>query len=431
MKQWDKRLIRHHNSILIGHNCHCALPKSLHILNSDQKGATVQNLKNLILETLSMVPSADNTQPWKIAWTETPTKQYAEILHDGAVAFHSLNSKGMASLFSLGFVIESLALAATQLGFKTQVVLRKSQWQNLEEKSILPVAQLIFTPSLEQTSQEDKELFEQIKNRHTHRGLYNKEFLNSSVLQSLNEQDSSNGQSRIHYMRPEQDAILTYISQGESLLWKETKLVSEIAKWVRFTQKEVEAHNTGLNGAGLGFSKLELLFLKFITQHPTLLRFFAPFIGNVVVPMTTKKLIRSSSALSCVTVKQMTPEALIDAGRLMMFNWLRLTKMGFVIHPYTIGSLNLFNLENNSMPGILKQNHYTFFVNGLKTVSKFFKLGSNETPVFMFRLGKAAALRRDQQSKRRPTSELLDSYQYLSLGKDHADCSTVDPSAKI
>lgn len=389
------------------------------------------NLKNLILETLSLVPSADNTQPWRIAWTETPTTQFAEIIHDGTAAFHSLNSKGMASLFSLGFVVESLSLAARQLGYKTQVVLHKSKWQNLDQKTLVPVAQLIFTPSAEQVSQKDQELFQQLSKRHTHRGIYNGEVLDSQSLQTLNEQDSTIGFSRIHYMRPDQESILSYISQGESLLWKETTLVSEIAKWVRFTRKEVEAHNTGLNGSGLGFSKPELLFLKFITQRPTLLSLFAPFIARVVVPMTTKKLLRSSSALSCVTLKKITPESLVEAGRLMMFNWLRLTQMGFVIHPYTIGSLNLFNLKNDTMPGILKQNHFSFFSNGLQTVRNFFKLESGETPVFMFRLGKAAALRPDQQSKRRHTSELLDSYQYLSLGKEHTDRPSVDPSAKI
>jgi hypothetical protein len=190
-------------------------------------------------------------------------------------------------------------------------------------------------------------------------------------------------------------------------MWKESNILNEILKWVRFTSKDVQSHQNGLNGKGLGFQGFEWSIVKFVTQNKFLLNIMRPFIAQVVSPSKTKKQLNSSTALAAVTVQDVNYENLIQSGRLMMRQWLLLTQMGYVIHPYTLGSLNIFNLKNHTLADVLKNKYLTLLQKGDSIFKKVLGLSDSESVVFFFRLGISEELAPACKSRKQNPQYLL------------------------
>ena len=90
------------------------------------------------VELAIRAPSGDNCQPWSFTWDGTEL----EVVHLEQRAKHVLNPHNTASLISLGAIVESLHLAASDDGFETSCdIMPRSQWEKHA------AARLSFAPS--------------------------------------------------------------------------------------------------------------------------------------------------------------------------------------------------------------------------------------------------------------------------------------------
>ena len=345
------------------------------------------DLKTEILQSLSTIPTADNTQPWKVSFHASGLNLVVDLYHTGELAKHTLNSFGVASIFSLGFVLEVFEMVGKKCGYKLNVKFQQEKWSKLDSNQLIAVAKLSFVYDKNtHLTNSDSILLEQLNIRHTNRNTYKKHTWTKEFFTELNE-EATLDHCKVTYFSPKTKSVTNYVAQTESIIWKEANILNEILKWVRFTSKDVQSHQNGLNGKGLGFQGFEWSIVKFVTQNKFLLNIMRPFIARVVGPSKTKKQLNSSTALAAVTVQDVNYENLIQSGRLMMRQWLLLTQMGYVIHPYTLGSLNIFNLKNHTLADVLKNKYLTLLQKGDSIFKKVLGLSDSESEVFFFRLG--------------------------------------------
>lgn len=366
------------------------------------------NLKTELLNSLTLIPTADNTQPWKIQCQNIGTNYKIELFHSGNLAKHTLNSQGVASLFSMGFLLEVFELTGKKCGYKMAVQFHKNNWSKLDSELLIHVASICF--ELDKNiviSKKELELFQQLAIRHTNRNLYKKHVWSEEVFKEINQDSCKSDDVKIRYFSSASKSVVNYVAKTESILWKETKILSEILNWVRFSNSDIKNSKNGLNGKGLGFKGLEWGVVKFVVQNKFVLKFVRPLIANIIAPLKTKKQLYSSTALAAVTVSEVNYENLIQSGRQMMSQWLMLTQMGYVIHPYTLGSLNIFNEKNNTLSDLLKKKYLQLFQSGNEIFQKAIGISNSETVVFFFRLGRAAELSNDCKSKKQSADYFL------------------------
>ncbi len=358
------------------------------------------DLKFEILQSLPTIPTADNTQPWKVSFQSSGLNLFVDLYHTGSLAQHTLNSFGVASIFSMGFVIETFELIGKKCGYKLNVKFQQESWSKLDSDLMVPVAKLSFVFDRKTIlNTQEANLLEQLAVRHTNRNVYKQHTWSDDVFAQLNK-SSNLSDSKITYFSTKTNSVINYIAQTESIMWKESNILNQILKWIRFTDQDVKSHKNGLNGNGLGFHGLEWNIVKFVTQNKVVLNLVRPFISKIIGPMKTKIQLKSSTALAAVSVKTVNLESLVQSGRLMMKQWLLLTQMGYAIHPYTLGSLNIFNLKNHTLADVLQKKHLSLLQKGDSLFKKVLGLSDSESVVFFFRLGLAEELPESCRSKK-------------------------------
>ncbi len=384
----------------------------------------MKNLTQFKIELIEMArttPTADNTQPWKFLWEDRDSSQdlVLHIYHDSNAAKHDLNSGWNASFFSLGFLIETLSISAAEFGFSCETLGTISNRNLVRENDLSLFTTLKFaklTPA-KAFAQKDP-LFHQLKKRQTNRFAYQPCELDYQVFQTMNsektsvradkvlDKDTATTTAQIHWSKNFNSNLAQYVAKTEGLLWDHLKLIKETMSWVRFNSKELQSTHTGLNLKSLGFNAIELIFIPLLRNN-TVLKFMAPFISKIVLPQAIQKLFKSSAMVGCVTVPDNNISSLVQAGRLTMRKWLKLTEYGYSIHPYTIGSLNIYNTKNNILSAVFGQKETSLFHQGLQLLQKTFLFSTEATPVFLFRAGKAKFLAESQQTKRKSAADMI------------------------
>lgn len=380
----------------------------------------MKNLTQFKIELIEMArttPTADNTQPWKFLWEDRDSSQdlVLHIYHDSIATKHDLNSGWNASFFSLGFLIETLSISATEFGFSCETLGTISNRNLVRENDLSLFATLKFaklTPA-KAFAQKDP-LFHQLKKRQTNRFAYQPCELDYQVFQNMHsetapatlDKDTATTAAQIHWTKNISSNLIQYVAKTESLLWDHLKLIKETMSWVRFNSSELQSTHTGLNLKGLGFNAIELIFIPLL-RYNTVLKLMAPFISKIVLPQAIRKLFKSSAMVGCVTVPDNNISSLVQAGRLTMRKWLKLTEYGYSIHPYTIGSLNIYNTKNKILSAVFDQKESSLFLQGLQLMQKTFQFSTEATPVFLFRAGKAKQLAESQQTKRKSAADMI------------------------
>lgn len=384
----------------------------------------MKNLTQFKIELIEMArttPTADNTQPWKFLWEDRDSSQdlVLHVYHDSNAAKHDLNSGWNASFFSLGFLIETLSISAAEFGFNCETLGTISNRDLVRDNDLSLFATLKFAKQTPAKAFAQKDpLFHQLKKRQTNRFAYQPCELDYQVFQTMNsdknsvsidkdlDKDTASNTAQIHWTKNFNSNLAQYVAKTEGLLWDHLKLIKETMSWVRFNSKELQSTHTGLNLKGLGFNAIELIFIPLLRNN-SVLKLMAPFISKIVLPQAIRKLFKSSAMVGCVTVPDNNIASLVQAGRLTMRKWLKLTEYGYSIHPYTIGSLNIYNTKNKILSAVFGQKESSLFLQGLQLMQKTFQFSTEATPVFLFRAGKAKQLAESQQTKRKSAADMI------------------------
>jgi hypothetical protein len=255
-------------------------------------------------------PSGDNAQPWRFHWDG----ERLLVLHAEQLAEHSLNRQNHASMIALGAMLEALRLSASKqnLAIQTQLL--------FEEKAMLSAwAEVRFSESNQTTDP----LASMILSRSTDRRAYQGGNLNH-LMEEIETIEAEFEGCKIRIQHKTSQDFLNYFLKTEEILWKNSKIVKDLGKWLRLSKKEVSSNSDGMSWKNIGISAIEALAFRLIRKFPKLPGLLWSFGFGLRIKQEGKKAIESSAALICFTVSTVEPKTLCKVGEMAFRTWLLL-----------------------------------------------------------------------------------------------------------
>lgn len=270
-------------------------------------------------------PSGDNCQPFLIL--QTSLNEF-EIKYQSERGKHFLNTNNIPSAITLGFLIESLSLGASQKN--CQIEYQKDTDYQTDAPNWLK-----FRIIKSDTAKDF--LSDYIFLRHTNRGLYSpnlteieKMILNSSLKASISSSDVSFKISRI---TPQ---ITDYILTCENIFWKKREIITGLGKWISL--RLFTSPKEGFYWKTLGLNYLETFALKILSKLPALSEKLSSLL-NMFNKQKLRQQLNNSGGLVLFTVPKMSNMDFLEIGRSIFRSWLQLTALDFEIQPLSISTL--------------------------------------------------------------------------------------------
>lgn len=283
-------------------------------------------------------PSGDNSQCFTLL--QILDNEF-EIHYHPNKGKHYLNSNYIPTLLSLGFLIESVSIGASQKSckiiFKTDCDFKSDgpKWAK-------------FTIVKDESTTKDF-LADYIDKRHTNRGLYNskvteieKLVLNSSLKASFNNCLVSCKISSID------KHIIKYFQKCEEAFWSRKNIISDLGQWIFLNI--FKNPSTGFYWKTLGVSYFEIMGLKLFSKFSFISQKLSPIL-TLVNKMKFKKQLKNSAGIIYFTVPKGTNIDFVETGRTIFRGWLQLTALEYEVQPLSLGSLLPYYLtaSNNSI----------------------------------------------------------------------------------
>lgn len=281
---------------------------------------------NDILDFGRRYPSGDNCQPFSIL--QTSLNEF-EIKYQHERGKHFLNTNNISSAITLGFLIESLCLGASQKN--CQIEYQKDIDYQTDKPNWLK-----FRIVKSETTKDF--LSDYISLRHTNRGLYlkslteiEKMILNSSLKASINSSLVGFKIKRIS------TKVISYILTSEEIFWKKRDIIADLGKWISlniFTNPK-----EGFYWKTLGLNYFETIGLKFLSKVPALTERLSDFL-SILNKRKLKRQITNSGGIVFFTVPKASSDLdFLHIGRSIFRSWLQLTALDFEIQPLSISTL--------------------------------------------------------------------------------------------
>lgn len=345
-----------------------------------------------ILETAVQAPSGDNSQPWIFAWSE----DVLTITHDAMRSQHPLNPGQSASALMLGCLLETIEIAALDVGFEISVKLL-----NLASEGKSPWAEVRFSS----TTQAPDPLSQYIRIRSTDRREYKKGHLSPELFQDIKANEQKYFPAQMHFVSKVETDLQDYIIDAEQNLIDHTDILPEVMKWTRFTMSKARKTGDGISWRNMLAKVWELPVMYLMLKFPKLLNAVRPEMVRQHRARTMKQL-NSAAGLVCVSTKKtaIPLEGAVQAGRLMMRVWLRLTQLGFGVQPISLATLPILFHHENVMDSFFSQK-LNFFKKGEQLLKKTFHVPPENFPTWMIRTGISTPLPKELRTFRRPVEQ--------------------------
>jgi hypothetical protein len=351
-----------------------------------------------IIAGASQIPSGDNSQPWKFWWTGSVLK----ISHVEDFAVHSLNRKNHASMMAFGALLETLRISASNFGFELKINLRIPD-QNLPRESEVVWAEVKMIPSKKAADP----LNSALSLRTTDRRNYKGGTLNLHLRSELRALQINFPDCCLHMQEDQSHEFINYFLKAEELLWKNSKIIKDLCRWLRLSKKETKNSTDGMSAKNIGINLPETLLFKLIRKFPRLPSFLWSFGFGFKIKQKSMESIQSSAALICFTVRAITPENLCHLGGLAVRCWLILNREGFGVQPLSYASTSVADATSENSRSIMSTDELELFKQGQKILKKNFNFLEGEVPTWMFRTGVSDSLPQDQRPAKRQLSEVL------------------------
>jgi hypothetical protein len=268
-------------------------------------------------------PSAHNTQPWRI---ELDSDTEARLYFDPKRALPATDPPGRQVHISHGTLIELTAIAATGLGYRTEVELLPDGEMSLPEFGTKPTAILRLVADPDQALDP---LFSQILSRRSSRLGH--------LGPPLTGEERTRIQTQARFTGVEvgwvpQDLLATVLdiaARAMTIEVNDRALFDETLQWFRFSDQEIAEKGDGLHLDTSGLSGLSLtlgrLFTKPRTWHKSYNR--RPYIKGFVDS------VRTTRALLTLTTPTNTMRDWITTGRSYVRAQLTADELGLRFQP--------------------------------------------------------------------------------------------------
>lgn len=275
-----------------------------------------------ILDLARWAPSGDNTQPWRF-----------EIVDDSSLVIHGFDTRdhcvydldGRPSQISLGAVIETISIAATLQGRRTEVVRRVDSAENR------PTFDVKFTPD---ASIRPDALAEQITIRSVQRRPMRLRPLTTSQKRSL--EAAAGPLHRVVWLEGTaaklRTASLMFGTAKLRLTMPEAYLVHrEIIEWgARYSKDRIPDQALGVDPA-------TARLMRWIMGDWRRVSFFNRYLAGTIAPRVQMDLLPSLFCAAHFVITAERPAREIDdyvaAGRAMQRLWLQATSIGLAVQP--------------------------------------------------------------------------------------------------
>jgi hypothetical protein len=268
-------------------------------------------------------PSAHNTQPWRI---ELDSDTEARLYFDPKRALPATDPPGRQVHISHGTLIEMTAIAATSLGYRTEVELLPDGEMSLPEFGTKATAMLRLVADPDQAVDP---LFSQILSRRSSRLAHGGPPLTDEERTRIQTQARFTG---VEVGWVPQDVLATVLdiaARAMAIEVNDRALFDETLQWFRFSDQEIAEKGDGLHLDTSGLSGLSLtlgrLFTKPRTWHKAYNR--RPYIKGFVDS------VRTTRALLTLTTPTNTMRDWITTGRSYMRAQLTADELGLRFQP--------------------------------------------------------------------------------------------------
>lgn len=329
-----------------------------------------------IIDAANLSPSGDNCQPWRFGWNGVQLS----ISHVEERAAHALNLGNLVSAFTLGFVVESIRIAASAESLSVSV-----QYPRLFSSSD-PWATITF----EHSRRGPDEFAETLKIRSTDRRLYHGGDMPGIDFLRIVKNDLFPS-SQVRFCACS-DELNRYLSDCETFVWTHKPAHRDLMRWLRFTKRDVALSRDGMSWQSLGVNFVQSLVLR-LCKNFAVQRAINDIGFLRFLKLHTRAQLRSSAAVGCITVRRPTFSNLIEAGHLGIRTWLKLNQMGYGLQPLASGSIFVFYraaacLNDKELP----QSFVAQVERGNGLLRRHFGIPSSEIPLWAFRTGISSPL---------------------------------------
>lgn len=297
----------------------------------------VNNFFSLVSQAAQWAPSADNSQPWQLAWHDsTLSVSYDEKRVNG----RTFSADNPATLLSMGAVMENIAQAA-------QACKCPLNWEiesSLNAHNPVYFRALFDDKAMGEIPVESLRLF----SRHTNRFPYHSKPLPKSLLADPNTLKTPRARAIVIDAPNNKIKDIAQLVRQASEIRFRTKDVHEwLAKSLRFDPASVAA------GDGLDVSTIALppggsAFLRLISDWKRM-AFFNRFGAYKALAMIDANPVKQAPTLLAVLAPN-DFQAILSAGQLMTRLWIDLNAQGIAVQPFYVVADQLHRRRAGTIP---------------------------------------------------------------------------------
>ena len=264
----------------------------------------LSSLERSVLEAGLRAPSPHNAQPWRFRRLAPGTYELVYWHEDKLLC----DPDDRDALLAIGALLESMELRAGEAGAGMRFA-----------PAFQPVPEGLLVAIIEIGGQAAADpLAAQLLSRRTNRQPYTRAPLAGELERDLIGLGCT-------FFDPDQMADLVH--RASVLAWKDPNFTSDLKQWTRFTNHAED----GMTCRSLRLNLIDQQFLKLALRLGTLPSWLAGLYALRDVYLT-----RMSAAIAVLTVEDMQPANLLDAGRRLLRSWLVITARGHASHPMSI-----------------------------------------------------------------------------------------------
>ena len=334
-----------------------------------------------IVQAVLQVPSPENSQPWKIKVGEN----VLELFHSSERAKIATFPDDL-SVLGIGMIAETLKLACSREGLEARLTFL------LEERSDEHPWLRAELHTVDNISPDP--LAQALLLRHCDRRYYAGGSLDDPVFQEVRQEAKAIQGANLYFTDQYPNEYLQLLKNADQIAMEWQEYSDDMAKWLRFTDKEIESTRDGMSWRTLLRgnpnwryylrSRLWWLATRFDWFPQSLQKIDSYFDDSWELSPSSYD---DGAGIGCITTRSASVEDLVASGRLVIRLWLLLNLRGYGFQPLT----NLPAIIYPQRLGTFKlPNHLNYLVaNGYETLQQLFGFSEPELPIFCFRTGRA------------------------------------------
>ena len=294
-------------------------------------------IKYLLTQAIQQTPSADNSQPWHITWTDS----ILSLSYDTArVADKTFPSNSPAILLSIGAAIENLYQVACQLNIDINI--DTSLYIECENPTY-------FRAHFKQSDLDKPITVDSIPvfERHTNRLAYTSTPIAEDILAVLKNLTLGSASLRIISDKKEIKILGKLVQKASEIRFKTQEINEWLAKSLRFGN-DAEKTKDGLDVATLDLPPGGSLFLRLIGnwKRMQLLNLLGTYLTMSLIDSAP---VKKAPALIAITAPS-NAQGIMEAGQLMEKVWIDLNSKGIAAHPYYVICDQLHRRKSGVIP---------------------------------------------------------------------------------